>query len=62
MFYLLFDLFQLLNVLHLHIIWVVCQKVDGVGNHILRQQRQQLVCSNTQFMLQTSQRTTRFPA
>lgn len=41
---LLFDFFELFNVLYFDIVWVMCQQVDGVGNHILRQQRQQLVC------------------
>lgn len=41
---LLLDVFELLDVGHFDVVWVVCQEVDGVGHHVLRQQRQQLVC------------------
>lgn len=36
--YLLFNVFELLDVLYFDVVWVVCQQVDGVGHHILRQQ------------------------
>lgn len=42
--YLLFNFFELLNVLYFYVVWVMCQQVDGVGHHILRQQRKELVC------------------
>lgn len=46
--HLLFDFFELLDVLYFDIVWVVCQQMDGVGHHVLRQQREQLVCWCTQ--------------
>ncbi len=42
--YLLFNFFELLDVRYFDVVWVMCQQVDGVGHHILRQQREQLVC------------------
>ena len=42
--YLLFNFFELLDVLYFDVVWVVGQQVDGVGHHVLRQQREQLVC------------------
>lgn len=44
---LLFDVFKLLDVWHFDVVGVMRQKVDGVGHHVLRQQRQQLVCWHT---------------
>lgn len=40
----LFDVFELLDIRHFDVVGVVSQEVDGVGHHVLRQQRQQLVC------------------
>lgn len=44
----LFNFFELLNVLYFDVVRVMCQQVDGVGHHIFRQQREQLVCGRTQ--------------
>lgn len=41
----LFDVFELLDVLDLHVIWVVDQKVNCIWHHILRQERYQLLWS-----------------
>lgn len=46
--YLLFDIFELLDILDFDIVWVVCEQVDGVWNYILRQEGEQFVCWQTQ--------------
>ena len=45
---LLFNFFELLDVLYFDVVRVVGQQVDGVGHHILGQEREQLVCWHTQ--------------
>lgn len=39
----LLDVFELFNVLDLDVVWVMDQQVDGIGDHILREQREQLL-------------------